>query len=146
MSKHTQGRLVVLNSFLVPVAHADRKIGGSSDPKRDHDEYAHYIADVKGKRDYHNSEANARRLAAAWNACEGMTTKAIEALAGIGSLGELKASELDSANALLREILDGFDKIADEMIAEGEVIEWEGLVAAQKIRNHLAGKAKEAIK
>lgn len=146
MSKHTQGRLVILNSFLVPVAHADRKLGGSSDPKRDHDEYAHYIADVKGKRDYHNSEANARRLAAAWNACEGMTTEAIEALSGIGSLADLKARELDTANALLREILDGFDKVSDEMIAAGEVIEWEGLVAAQKIRNHLAGKAKGEIK
>lgn len=104
MSEHTQGRLIVLNSFLVPEAHANRKIGGSSDPKRDHDEYAHYIADVKGKRDYHNSEANARRLAAAWNACKGMTTEAIEALAGIGSLGDLKASELDADNARIAKL------------------------------------------
>lgn len=44
------------------------------------------------------ASANARRLAAAWNACEGMETEDIEALAGIGSLGDLKASELQAAN------------------------------------------------
>lgn len=126
MSEHTQGRLVVLNSFLVPVAHADRKLGGSSDPKRDHDEYAHYIADVKGKRDYHNYEANARRLSAAWNAFDGHSTEIIERCRvteitsqSFSSVGSAKAvevctipevSELNAALALLRDVLAECDE------------------------------------
>lgn len=110
MSKYTQGRLIILNSFLVPEAHANRKIGGSSDPKRDHDEYAHYIADVKGKRDYHNSEENARRLAAAWNACEGMTTDDIEELAACRGVMVLTVyanemrENLDKANSRIAKL------------------------------------------
>jgi hypothetical protein len=56
----------------------------------------------------------ARRLAAAWNVCEGMTTEAIEALSGIGSLGDLKASELNAARALLREALDTIEEFPYE--------------------------------
>lgn len=120
MSGHTQGRLVVLNSFLVPVAHADRKLGGSSDPKRDHDEYAHYIADVKGKRDYHDHNANARRLAAAWNACEDMPTDDIEELAACRGVMVLTVyademrENLDKANARIAKL--------DALVAERDAM------------------------
>ena len=108
MSEHTQGRLIVLNSFLAPEAHANRKIGGASDPKRDHDEYAHYIADVKGKRDYHNSEANARRLAAAWNACEGLSTENLESIVFVGETIRMRFglahTEISEANTRIAKL------------------------------------------
>lgn len=91
MSEHTQGKLIAKYEWLVPEAHQDRPIGNSSNPIHDRDNYAQVVAQVRGR--YHDQDANARRLAAAWNACEGMTTDAIEALSGIGSLGDLKASE-----------------------------------------------------
>lgn len=58
-----------------------------------------------------NALGNARRLAACWNACEGLETDQLEALpepfAGL-ALGELMAvrKELAAARALLREVMD----------------------------------------
>lgn len=136
MSEHTQGRLVVLNSFLVPVAHADRKIGGSSDPKRDHDEYAHYIADVKGKRDYHDSEANARRLAAAWNVCEGIDTESLETGAILADICERANGyqfELSAANARIAKL--------EALVAERDAM--LGKRSCQNSRCNVLNEAKE---
>ena len=56
------------------------------------------------------TEANARRLAACWNACEGLPTQDLEALSvpfselSLGGLLSVR-KELDAARALLSEIL-----------------------------------------
>lgn len=55
---------------------------------------------------------NARRIAAAWNACEGMPTDDIEELAACQGVMTLTVyaddmlAELNAAHALLREIID----------------------------------------
>lgn len=49
------------------------------------DKYGGDVADAVLK-------ADAKRLVACWNACEGMSTEAIEALDGIGTMGDLKAA------------------------------------------------------
>lgn len=98
--QHTNGRLVVRNLWLVPETHGDRLIGGCTDPERDFEDYAHFIGSAEGKRDYHNNEANARRLAACWNALEGLTTEQIEQCIAA------RDSELNDAHALLKEVGD----------------------------------------
>ena len=94
MSEHAQGRIKAIRwvdglSALRPEESNGRYFGGAP------------VIDLIGGS---MTEANARRLAAAWNACENMTTEAIEALAGIGSLGDLKASELHAANARIAKL------------------------------------------
>lgn len=96
MSGHIKGRLAVKSCWLIPEDHFFRPIGGSVDKDHDRNHYANIVATVSEK--YHDQSANVRRLAATWNACEGMTTEAIEALTGIGSLCGLKSSELQAAN------------------------------------------------
>lgn len=51
------------------------------------------------------NKVDARRLVACWNACVGMPTEHVEALAGVGTLADLRASQLASAHELLREAL-----------------------------------------
>lgn len=92
MSEHTQGKI---HASILP--HTDEwELIGNDYIRPDYLEVPLIAGGLKGE--------DARRLAAAWNACEGMTTEAIEALAGIGSLGDLKASELDTANARIAKL------------------------------------------
>ena len=94
MSEHTKGRLKAVRDDLMLEAGRFRMARGVT-----------ACGSSKGMIDEREvSSANARRLAAAWNACESMTTEAIEALVGIGSLGNLKASELDAANARIAKL------------------------------------------
>lgn len=73
---HTQGRIVARDEWLIPEAQADRPIGGSSDKIKDREHYANIVTTVNGK--YHDNRVNARRLAACWNACEGIATEVVE--------------------------------------------------------------------
>ena len=112
MSEHTKGRLAVKGEWIIPEAHADRMIGSSTNKADDKSNYAHTVAIVRGK--YQDDKANARRLAAAWNAFDGVRTEFIEAMAGTGamqaasdSMSALPAAqaELNAARALLREVI-----------------------------------------
>lgn len=110
MSEHTNGRLVVKGEWLIPEAHADRMIGSSTNKADDKSNYAHTVAIVRGK--YQDDKANARRLAACWNAFDApcMTTPMVEALVNIGGVDTLSETaahltkELAAARALLREV------------------------------------------
>ena len=111
MSEHTQGKLIAKYEWLVPEAHQDRPIGNSSNPIHDRDNYAQVVAQVRDR--YHDQDANARRLAAAWNVFDGVRTEFIEAMAGTGamqaasdSMSSLPAalSELNAANARIAKL------------------------------------------
>lgn len=54
-------------------------------------------------------EANARRLAACWNACEGISTENLEANNSVKALAE----NYNSAKALLEELLEELKNIAN---------------------------------
>lgn len=108
MSEHTEGKLIAKYEWLVPEAHQDRPIGNSSNPIHDRDHYAQVVAQVRGR--YHDQDANARRLAAAWNACEGVATEQLEIISVLGvedklmdCIGSVR-NELNAARALLREV------------------------------------------
>lgn len=127
MSEHTKGRLAVKGEWIIPEAHADRMIGSSTNKADDKSNYAHTVAIVRGK--YQDDKANARRLAACWNAFDGVRTEFIEAMAGTGamraasdSMSALPAAqaELSAARALLREVyeegnLDAGDQVSMEL-------------------------------
>lgn len=81
-AQHTQGRLR-------PVSHNTSRLQG---------ENGIWVADAfSSMRGQPNSEANARRLAACWNACEGMPTYQVEALHGFGGLGLLESKQVQMA-------------------------------------------------
>lgn len=121
--QHTKGRIVVLGEWLVPEAHESRLIGGSTNKAQDRNEYAHSIALVRGK--YQDDAANARRLAACWNACEDIPTADLEAGATLAEICaksngyqvKLAAAntELAAARALLRDIQDTEDGVSLEV-------------------------------
>ncbi len=73
---HTEGPLAAVDQWIIPAAHTDRKIGGSTDKAKDFATYAHIIATVQSK--YHDEKANIRRLVACWNAFDGVPTEKIE--------------------------------------------------------------------
>lgn len=108
--QHTQGRLIARYEYLMPESHAGRKIGGASDKAKDFAEYAHIIA--TGGSKYHDAEANVRRLAACWNACEGVSTEGVELIADKGGMFQVGLNrvnaerELDAARALLQDLID----------------------------------------
>lgn len=111
MREHTKGRLVVKGEWLIPEAHADRMIGSSTNKADDKSNYAHTVAIVRGK--YQDDKDNARRLAAAWNAFDGVRTEFIEAMAGTGamqaasdSMSALPAvqAELNAANVRIAKL------------------------------------------
>lgn len=125
MSEHTKGRLVVKGEWLIPSAHDDRMIGGSTRKAEDKSCYAHNVAIVRGK--YQDDKANARRLAACWNAFDApcMTTPMIEALVNIGGVDTLSETaahltkELTAARALLREVRGLIDENIQECDSRG---------------------------
>lgn len=110
MSEHTKGRLAVKGEWIIPEAHADRMIGSSTNKADDKSNYAHTVAIVRGK--YQDDKANARRLAAAWNACEGVATEQLEIISVVeveaklmDCIGSVR-NDLNAARALLREVVD----------------------------------------
>lgn len=118
MSEHTKGRLAVKSDWLIPADQTDRPIGGAVNKERDRNHYANIVATVSDK--YHDQAANARRLAACWNKCEGLETADLET--GL-SLVDICAKsngyqvrladaqkELAAARALLREVLNDPDR------------------------------------
>lgn len=105
MSEHTQGRLVAKHEWLVPESHQDRPIGNSSNPIHDRDNYAHVVAQLRGR--YHDQDANARRLAVAWNNAEGMDTQEIEQgmpLVKVRDTINAQAGELASVNVRIAKL------------------------------------------
>lgn len=123
MSEHTKGRLAVNYDWLVPEDHADRPIGSSTDKKYDREHYAHSVAFAHSK--YHDQAANARRLAACWNAFENVRTDLVELITmqtAADAMEKLPAvqSELNAARSLLREVyeegnLDIGDQVSKEL-------------------------------
>lgn len=110
MSEHTKGRLAILGDRLIPEAHVGRKIGNSTNKAQDKAEFAHDVAIVRGK--YQDNEANARRLAACWNAFENVRTDLVEMTVGSGAMQaaadameKLPAvqAELTAARALIQQ-------------------------------------------
>lgn len=65
---------------------------------------------------------NARRLAACWNACEGVATEGIEALAAVGGVA--------AADTIMKQALAGFEEMK-----QGIEEEWK---AARQLRADLA--------
>jgi hypothetical protein len=58
----------IAGHYVIPAAHADRKIGGSTNPIRDRDDYANVIVvapETNRHRPRYECEANARLIAAA---------------------------------------------------------------------------------
>lgn len=111
MSEHTQGKLIAKYEWLVPEAQQDRPIGNSSNPIHDRDNYAQVVAQVRGR--YHDQDANARRLAAAWNMFIGIDTDVIEVMPTFVEFQQSYEQtlhetlcELNAARALLREVLN----------------------------------------
>jgi hypothetical protein len=66
-TKHTEGRLVVSSTFLV--CNEEAKIVAQCQPMLEVPELAPSVLEA---------EANARRLVACWNACEGISTEDLE--------------------------------------------------------------------
>lgn len=117
---HTEGLLAVRDKWIIPADHIGRKIGGHIDRDVDFITYAHIIATVQSK--YHDEAANARRLVACWNACDGLSIADLEVAPGYAAsiagfheqhdlLMEARAEvmrqdkELAAARALLQEVL-----------------------------------------
>ena len=71
MSGHTQGKWIVhpkFPNYIVPESHADRRIGGASDPEVDLSRYAQIIVTASLKNRHRKESecaANARLIAAA---------------------------------------------------------------------------------
>lgn len=91
MSEHTQGRMTVTDT---------------------HSNFVFNVIRLGNMDTNFGSEEDARRLAAAWNACEGMPTDDIEELAACQGVMTLTVyaddilSKLNAARALLREVLE----------------------------------------
>lgn len=122
---HTEGMLAIRDKWIIPAAHAERKIGGHIDRQVDFSTYAHIIATVQSK--YHDENANIERLVACWNAFDGMPTEAILQLASIGGVQGL-TNDAGDALTLLSDALEEFD---DDHSKDREV--------ADRIRSFLKG-------
>ena len=113
MSEHTPGRLEVLD---------DRRISVTLPPLIEGCGYtSHCVAMAYGGDERVNSHANARRLAASWNACDGFETDLLENIVMTG--GTLKSrfalrtqeereskAESDSLRAVNAELLEALEK------------------------------------
>jgi hypothetical protein len=122
--QHTQGRLIVRHEWLIPEGQASRPIGGSVDKDKDRNHYANIVATVSHK--YHDNAANLRRLAACWNACDGITTENLENNQSVKWL----AQRYNAARTLLADAIETFDENPNE---DHEI--------ADRIRAHLHGGA-----
>lgn len=140
MSEHTKGRLVSHPDFpgyIIPADQSERPIGGAVDAGTDRNYYANIVATVSVK--YHDYVENARRLAAAWNVCEGIDTESLETGATLADICERYngyQQELNAARALLREVLKADDDAIAELSALG--LPPDGAFAlTDRIRNYL---------
>ena len=134
--RHTESRLVVgeLNGHGIELKHTNGDVPGA---------ISLVLARVTARPTWMaEAEANARRLAACWNACEGMTTEALEALPG--PFNKLLSQEflslvdqLAAARALLAEVRDDSDEWSKEAGVD-QVDTSEGLL--NRIRAFLAGE------
>jgi hypothetical protein len=122
MSEHTPGRLVVRGGYSIYTADDKTPVADTC--------LTNSVPD--------NDEANARRLVAAWNACEGIPTKDLEELPEKGFFHlavntDKLAADLDSLRAVNAELLAELHRLAD--------IEQEHralLVNEQNLREELA--------
>ena len=115
MSEHTPGRLEVLD---------DRRISVTLPPLMEGCGYtSHCVAMAYGGDERVNSHANARRLAASWNACDGFETDLLENIVMTG--GTLKSrfalrtqeereskAERDSLRAVNAELLEALEWVS----------------------------------
>lgn len=128
---HTKGLLAVRDKWIIPADHVGRKIGGHVDRDIDFVTYAHIIATVQSK--YHDEAANARRLVACWNACEGLTQDHFDGgwtAKGLSRHARAMEDKVTTALTLLSDALETFDEY---MPADHEV--------ADRIRAFLKGGA-----
>lgn len=108
MSEHTKGRLIAhpdYSGYIIPEDQYERPIGGAVDVEIDRNHYANIVATVSGK--YHDYATNARRLAAAWNLCEGIDTESLEIGATLADICERSNGylvELTAANARIAKL------------------------------------------
>jgi len=119
--KYTQGRLVVgeLNGHGIEIKHTHGDVPGA---------ISLVLARVTARPTWiAEAEANARRLAACWNACDGIGTERLEAHA-MHSRRQLDA--LADARALLAEAAGVVDGIPNAY----------GIVLADRIRAFLKGR------
>ena len=72
----------------------------------------HPIASCNPQGLYHADEANARRLVACWNACDGLTTEHLE---NIDMLGGTLAGRFAAFHASERELMDTRDELLEAL-------------------------------
>lgn len=116
MSEHTPGKLEVLD---------DRRISVTLPPLIEDCGYtSHCVAMTYGGDERVNSHANARRLVAAWNACDGISTERLEDLGrplmahliGCDERAARQVKEADSlraVNAELVAVLENLTSVID---------------------------------
>ena len=105
---HTQGKLSHKRLGVILGGPVEKFANGSGQKQ---------IAMVCGIDDNSEIEANARRLVAAWNACEGITTERLEDLGrplmahliGCDERAERQVKEADSLRAVNAELLDALE-------------------------------------
>ena len=104
MSEHTKGRLH-------QCSHSDKRL---------RDEGGEWVADTDtARRKQEECSANARRLAAAWNAFDGVRTEFIEAMAGTGAM-QAASDSMSSLPAALSELNAANERIAKLETLVGE--------------------------
>lgn len=133
MSEHTQGKISEENGFLYSSVIGNNQ--GYQIAIVDH-EFSDFPVDI--------IYANARRLAAAWNACEGLPTAEVEELSGNGGFMAVKSAMTRSAvvskvhNDAFDELTSERDKLRAELAAaNARIAKLEALVAE---RDAMLGK------
>ena len=131
MSEHTPGKLSLIGEQGTSMWSGDLIVAQINEPR----------SNAKLAR------ANARRLVAAWNACEGFETDLLENIVMTG--GTLKSrfalrtqeerenkAELDSLRAVNAELLEALDKCSLELegLAEGSFAAWKARAAIASAR------------
>lgn len=98
------------------------------------------FGDVRGGED--QADANARRLVAVWNACEGVPTEEIEDLAGIGGLNALTVeagksyADVDALKAQRDELVEALGRMVifldDGVLTDEDAAKARALVAKHR--------------
>ena len=111
----------------------------SHSDKRLRDEKGEWVADVaSARRPEREDVANARRLAACWNACEGLETDDLEVVSIKRGI-DLQKAELAAARALLAEVIKPHDDYVAAIKAAGDMPVENPM--AERIRAFLKGHA-----
>lgn len=101
MSEHTPGKLEVLD---------DRRISVTLPPLIEDGGYSsHCVAMTHGGDERVNSHANARRLAACWNACEGLSAEQLERA---GTLDRAEVSRNVAISRTIKTLADERDRLS----------------------------------